>query len=573
MNCVKNKNSITKSGLILKVSSDKTLVMTDKFDFVELKSKPGMSRGQKVDFGYRDLYRDTHPSKLGKLKLVNSLTSIAAVLLLVFSFGMNFFLFPREYAYIDIDINPSLELIIDNEKNVIKTKALNTDAQTIIDETESKGLPIYNALTNILENSKKKGYLDSNDSTILFSASINSKHSKEPTATENIEVLLDSCKLAAEVLGIDSKTVISDPVSRNTAHQKGLSMGRYAAYNEAKNKGIDIEIEEVKSGNISSILSIIEYDMTGSPDGSIISKAPFIPDNTPIPPYATVTPVKDPPLWVTPGVITDGTSLNPTPTSDNSSLKRPTGTGNAASHTTPPAKTPSTIPTITPIRTPAVTSAIAPTKTPAATSSITPTKTPAATPAITPTKTPAATPAITPTKTAKPSPTQTPTETIKFELQAYNHIRAAETKEIQPRIMLVNKGNMTINLHDVKIRYYYTKDQVINEAFTCDWSNIPPSKINGRIVEMASVKTNADSYVEIGFAPDAGFLKPNQRVEIVSRIGNSYALKSITPPYEEWNYMYNQISDYSFNAASSGFVRSYKITVYLSGDLYWGIEP
>jgi hypothetical protein len=125
----------------------------------------------------------------------------------------------------------------------------------------------------------------------------------------------------------------------------------------------------------------------------------------------------------------------------------------------------------------------------------------------------------------------------------------------------------------VKIRYYYTKDLVINEIFTCDWSNITAAKITGTVVEMPVPKPNADSYIEIGFIDDAGILNPGENVEIVSRTGNSYALSLATPPYSEWNYMYDQDSDYSFNNTSSDFVVWDKITVYISGELYWGIEP
>jgi len=185
-------------------------------------------------------------------------------------------------------------------------------------------------------------------------------------------------------------------------------------------------------------------------------------------------------------------------------------------------------------------------------------------------------PSTTPTPSPTPSSIPTPTETVlltRVELQAYNHILTAETKEIQPRIKLINTGDTPITLSDVKIRYFYTKDSVINEIYTCDWANITPSKITGTIVEMSDTKPNADSYVEIEFIDDAGILNPGENVEIVSRIGNSYALSMATPPYSEWNYMYDQDSDYSFNSSSSSFVVWNKITVYISGNLYWGIEP
>jgi len=66
-------------------------------------------------------------------------------------------------------------------------------------------------------------------------------------------------------------------------------------------------------------------------------------------------------------------------------------------------------------------------------------------------------------------------------------------------------------------------------------------QITGTVVQMSNPKPNADSYVEIGFTNSAGVLNPGEYVEIISRIGNSYALSLATPPYSEWNYMYDQI--------------------------------
>ncbi len=662
------------NGIILKLDNDKALAMTDKLDFVTLKIKPGMEQGQKVIFNDYDLYKPSIFSRLSNVAMPTSIIAAAAAVILIIFFSIRLALIPQEYAYISLDINPSLELVIGKNENVIEAKAFNSEAQTVIDETNVQGLQVYDAVKIILDNSKEKGYLNSFNNLVLISASLNSKHKKDFGKDKSVEELLNSCKEIADSMGIDCRTISSTPESRSEAYEEGLSMGRYAVYNEAKSIGIDIDIEEVKTSSITEILNKLEDNsaiLAGNTENSGVepkdtgtaastpkilatsipeitpvshtntsevsmvvtptsSKSPLSTastDATPAPtveqstvptPIAAITPTKSSestkapihtptnkpvalssptpaktPVY-TPAHTPSKTSSVSTPhTSTKTPVKTPSHTPSKTSsvppsHTTvktpahTPPKTPNVSPSYTPTNTPVYTPAHTPTHTPVVSPSPTPTKTPVYTPAHTPTHTPVVSPSHTPTKTPVYTPVHTPTHTpeptqagpeIKLELKAYNHIRAYNSKEIQPRIKLTNKGDSTINLADIKIRYYYTKEQVINQKYTCDWANINNSKITGKIVEMSDPKENADCYVEIGFVNSAGSLGLNESIEIISRIGNSYALDLADPPYAEWNYMYDQSNDYSFNRTSSDFVRSVKITVYIAGDLYWGIEP
>ena len=543
--------------------------MTDNLDFASLKLKPGMKQGQKVIFDDYDLYKSNAFTRFSSFILPSSIIAAAAAVFLVLFFSIRLALMPQEYAYIALDINPSLELVIDKNENVIEAKAFNSEAQTILDETNVQGLLVYDALNNILDNSKKKGYINSFNNVVLFSATLNTKHKSDLTKDKSTEELLNSCKEIAKIMGIDSRTISSTPESRTEAYDQGLSMGRYAVYNEAKNTGIDIGIEEIKTSSISEILNKLDKNSIIFSDNTVNSDAT---------PKSTIMDTTTPKLipTSTPEFMSSAHTASPvitnvvTPSSSNSPLTT------SAVDTSTPIVIQSAKPTPTAVFTPSTSSVSTktpvhtPTKTPVVYPSPTPTKTPATTPSHTPTKTPTTTPSHTPTMTPEPTPTFLET---KVELKAYNHIKDSETKEIQPRILLTNKGDSTINLADVKIRYYYTKELVINQKYTCDWANISSSKITGKIVEMSNPKPDADCYAEIGFVDSAGFLKPNESIEVISRIGNSYALSLITPPYSEWNYMYDQNSDYSFNGVSSDFVRCLKITVYISGDLYWGIEP
>ncbi|WP_136479385.1 anti-sigma-I factor RsgI family protein [Acetivibrio thermocellus] len=667
------------TGIILKLESDRAIVLTDGLDFMELKLKPGMQRGQHVIFDESDLYSAGLITRYKSIIMPFSAFAAAAAVFLVILFSLRFVSISQEYAYIDVDINPSIGLVIDKKEKVIDAKPLNNDAKPILDEAAPKDMPLYDALSKILDISKKNGYINSADNIVLFSASINSGRNNVSESDKGIQEIISTLKDVAKDAGVKFEIIPSTEEDRQKALDQNLSMGRYAIYVKAVEEGVNLNLEDARNLSVSEILgkvNIGKFAISDTPEDTGIMpaisvpaepvpsvtpaytavpekteaqpvdipkssptpasftahvptppKTPSIPhtsgpaivhtpaadkttptftgSSTPVPtnvvaiastpvPVSTPKPVSTPAYSSTPTpestpvpVSTPKPASTPTPASTPKPVSTPTHVSTPKPISTPtstprPASTPKPTSTPTPESTPKPTSTPAPVSTPTSTPIPTYTSTPASTPipayTSTPTSIPTLTPATSPAPTSSPTPipSPAPTETdllTKIELQAYNHIRTSETKELQPRIKLINTGNTPITLSEVKIRYYYTKDQVINEIYTCDWSNITSSKITGTVVQMSNPKPNADSYVEIGFTNSAGVLNPGEYVEIISRIGNSYALSLATPPYSEWNYMYDQNSDYSFNNSSSDFVVWDKITVYISGTLYWGIEP
>jgi hypothetical protein len=147
------------------------------------------------------------------------------------------------------------------------------------------------------------------------------------------------------------------------------------------------------------------------------------------------------------------------------------------------------------------------------------------------------------------------------KLQMFNGNTSVTTNGIAPRFYLVNTGSNSINLSDVKLRYYYTIDGEKSQNFWCDWSSIGSSNVTGTFVKMATPKTGADYYLEIGFTSGAGSLQAGQGIEVQGRFSKT-----------DWTN-YTQTGDYSFNSSGTSYVDWNKATAYISGKLNWGIEP
>ncbi|WEK56317.1 MAG: X2-like carbohydrate binding domain-containing protein [Candidatus Cohnella colombiensis] len=155
----------------------------------------------------------------------------------------------------------------------------------------------------------------------------------------------------------------------------------------------------------------------------------------------------------------------------------------------------------------------------------------------------------------------TSTTSGSFKIQMYSGTTTASSNTINPRIKIINTGTTAISMANVKLRYYYTADATTSQAFWCDWSHVGSTNVTGTFVTMATAKTNADTYLEIGFTSAAGSLAAGDSAEIQIRFARS-----------DWSN-YNQSNDYSFSTTGSSYADWTKMTGYISGTLQWGIEP
>jgi len=191
----------------------------------------------------------------------------------------------------------------------------------------------------------------------------------------------------------------------------------------------------------------------------------------------------------------------------------------------------------------------------------TPTPTPTPTNNVTPT--PTATNNVTPTPTATNIVTPTPTQTAagNLRIEFFNPDKSATINQIGMNFRVTNTGTSSINLADVKVRYYYTIDGEKSQNFWCDYSNIGSTKITSQYVKLAVPVTDSDGYMEIGFTSNAGNLAAGSSVDIYSRISKN-----------DWS-SYTQTNDYSFNSQAVSFVQWDKTPAYISGSKVWGNEP
>ncbi|WP_366922597.1 anti-sigma factor domain-containing protein [Metallumcola ferriviriculae] len=244
----------TKKGLVMAVNGNKATVLTPEGEFKEYQMT-GIAIGDEVVL----------PVPTTRTPYWLSAAVLLIIVLAGMAGGVLFQPAGNVYAYISMDINPSVELAVSSRGTVTEVNPLNNDGARLVAAAEVKRLPVDNAVAVLLRKAREMGYLDTGDNTVVFSVN--------PIQGEAKERLKLASRLRNTAYNNLPKETTVSTVSvgselREEAKSMGLSAGKYAILMEAREQGLEVSVENLKTSSI--IKAIKEAD--GIP-GQVINKA------------------------------------------------------------------------------------------------------------------------------------------------------------------------------------------------------------------------------------------------------------------------------------------------------------
>lgn len=181
-----------------------------------------------------------------KLRVVMA-SSVAAVLLFFTVF--TFYDSQEVYAYMSIDINPSLEAGVDKKLRVVSLEAYNSEGELVLDSLkEWMNQPIDSVTTAIIQESKESGYYQDGSEIIIATVIVETEsQTLEEKLNTNVKDLVQSYK----EVNIPITVLNSTNEERELAHQKGISTGKYkreiiVAKEKELEKDISSDLEDDK---------------------------------------------------------------------------------------------------------------------------------------------------------------------------------------------------------------------------------------------------------------------------------------------------------------------------------------
>ncbi|MBC8080389.1 MAG: hypothetical protein H7X86_08595 [Gorillibacterium sp.] len=238
-------------GIVMKITEKCIVVLTEDGRFHNLPHPsvlPGL--GDKIEVAPKlQIIRN----KKNHWLLRKTWGIAASVLLLI---GLAFVLQSMQgstqlVALVAIDINPSIELFVNKKGNVQKVNLINDDARSLLSEKELQGQEFYQAVHLILSKAEEQGYLDAKTEKKWIWVSV---------AERNASFHVEPEKMIHD--GQDYK-INMHTANRNQiekAKGSGLTLNKYVVYEQAKDKGVELNFEDLRTHSIISTLTSAGID-------------------------------------------------------------------------------------------------------------------------------------------------------------------------------------------------------------------------------------------------------------------------------------------------------------------------
>ena len=175
-------------------------------------------------------------------------------------------------AVVSLDVNPSIELNVDKDENVLSAKGLNADGKTVLGDMQLKGSKLDVAVNAIIGSMLQNGYLDDMANSILLSVSgvdgYNAETLRSKLASDVNKQLKDCAVLSQDVSGADSETV-------KLAEKYDISVGKAALIRQIVSADARHSFEELAPLSINELNLLADGKSLGTIDstGKASSKA------------------------------------------------------------------------------------------------------------------------------------------------------------------------------------------------------------------------------------------------------------------------------------------------------------
>jgi len=254
-------------GTVLEVRDKRATVMTEQCEFKEVRLKKPAFPGEEIEFFPADVCGGEYWLN----KPLGRIIAAAACFVLVFFLGFaayRYLLPTAAYAYVGLDVNPSLELTVNKDYRITGGKAFDPEGEAVLQEADINGQEISRAFSEIVELCNEKGYLqtegvnyiavsvcmaapswfaggqtarDSADKAAPLAAKETAEEVFIEKVTSSLQAVLEEGNVPAQLYALSV-----DPLVRKEAQRRQLSPARYFIWQESERAGFSMDLEEAK---------------------------------------------------------------------------------------------------------------------------------------------------------------------------------------------------------------------------------------------------------------------------------------------------------------------------------------
>ena len=217
-------------GIVMEVKDKYLIVMREDSTLVKIDIKDKPKVGERLIFTDEDIYEVREAKSLKKKNMTLFIALAAVLVLCILPIINNGNL--KAYALVSLDINPSIEFELDENKNIINIYTINTDAKSI-DLEDIKGLNIEEGVIKLKGMLESEKYNLKNDNMIVGFTFL--RGIEDLNYEEDIKGIMGKNFNESKVLYLKGT---KDDCEK--AKERGISLGRYEAELD-----IDDDIEDI----------------------------------------------------------------------------------------------------------------------------------------------------------------------------------------------------------------------------------------------------------------------------------------------------------------------------------------
>jgi hypothetical protein len=215
-----------KKGIVMEIDDAHLTLLTPEGEFLHaLNRNQSYSIGEEIHFyPIEEIKRNSHFSIIKLLKM-KSLVSVFVVLIVILGSFIPMYQANKAYAYMSIDVNPSIELGVNKKMQVVKISAFNDDGKKIlshIDEWKKEG--VLQLTQTILNEMKDQGYFREHHEVIISTVRT---EKKEKRTEERLTKNLHEIKEVVKEKHLQPTMLAGTKKDMEKAHHLGITTGKY----------------------------------------------------------------------------------------------------------------------------------------------------------------------------------------------------------------------------------------------------------------------------------------------------------------------------------------------------------
>jgi hypothetical protein len=236
-----------KKGVIMEVDERFLTLLTPEGEFLRArKQKQDYLIGEEIDFfplsenkKKKSLFFNLTPGK--------ALPAAACAIIIAAASFIPFNNSDDVYAYMSIDVNPSIELAVNNELEVIDLEAYNVEGKNILSEIKDwEHQEVSVVTTNIIEEIREQGFFENHDKVVISTVYDDKKELK---IKQQLEADIAQIEEKIEKENLQLTVVKATKQERKAAHKQGISTGVY----KEKHQKVEEKVKEEQQGKKDSL--------------------------------------------------------------------------------------------------------------------------------------------------------------------------------------------------------------------------------------------------------------------------------------------------------------------------------